>query len=427
MKNFLSLFKKLYNKIIYSIAFYPVLITVALFLLAWVSLFIEDYEIVATLKEKVPHLIIQDRETARVILSTLVGSILSLTVFSFTMVMVVLNQASANFSPRLLPGLISNKRHQIILGVYIGTLTYCMIILISLGAYGVDSKSFGLSTMIAALLGVLCVGLFVSFINSISGAIQIHNIIDRVARSSDKKLKEQKDSMLVEPSRSTKDITFLQELKMDRTGYYRGFDISLIADELKDKDNVINILAFEDQHLWEGTPIVRIEHTLDEDEMEALRLGLHITANRHEGNSSLGGMIRLMEVAVKAMSPGINDPGTAISVITRLGALMNTVLEIPNEVLLNPKDCNLKVIGTTISGKALMQTIVQPIRLYSKKDSSVMMALINALRFIQSNSNISEDKRGDVARELLAIAEDIKMNVENEMDKKDILSLFHGQ
>ncbi|RKN78715.1 DUF2254 domain-containing protein [Ulvibacterium marinum] len=428
MKNFLSFFKKLYNKIIYSIAFYPVIITIGLFFLAWLSLFAEDFEVVTTLKEKVPHLIIQDRETARVILSTLVGSILSLTVFSFTMVMVVLNQASANFSPRLLPGLISNKRHQIILGVYIGTLTYCMIILISLGAYGVDSKSFGLSTMIAALLGVLCVGLFVSFINSISGAIQIHNIIDRVARSSAKKLKEQKINMSSEAaSESTKDISFSQELKMDETGFYRGFDIPLIADELKDKDNVINILAYEDQHLWEGTPIVRIEHSLDEDEIEALRLGLHISTNRHEGNSSLGGMIKLMEVAVKAMSPGINDPGTAISVITRLGTLMNTVLQIPNEVLLNPKDCNLKVIGSTISGKILMQTIVQPIRLYSKKDSSVMMALINALRFIQSNSNISKEKREDVARELMAIAEDIKLNIENEMDKKNTLSLLHGQ
>ncbi|MDB4293247.1 DUF2254 domain-containing protein [Maribacter sp.] len=427
MKNFLSLFKKLYNKIIYSIAFYPVLITVGLFFLAWVSLFMEDFEIVGTLKENLPHLIIQDRETARVILSTLVGSILSLTVFSFTMVMVVLNQASANFSPRLLPGLISNKRHQIILGVYIGTLTYCMIILISLGAYGVDSKSFGLSTMIAALLGVLCVGLFVSFINSISGAIQIHNIIDRVARSSAKKLKECKNNISNEAaSEGTDDISFSQVLKMNRTGYYRGFDISLIDDELKDKDNVINILAFEDQHLWEGTPIVRIEHPLSDDEIEALRLGLHISTNRHEGNSSLGGMIKLMEVAVKAMSPGINDPGTAISAITRVGKLMNSILEIPKEVLLNPKNCNLKVIGTTISGKNLMQTIVQPIRLYSKKDSSVMSALIKALKYIQSNSDISEKKRKDVERELRAIAEDIRMNIENEMDKKDILSLLNS-
>ena len=131
-KSVLKLVKVLYSRVLLSIAFYPVLISFGFCLLAFVILELESLALAKKLKENIPYLFIEDYETARAILTTLIGGILSLTVFSFTMVMVVLSQASSNFSPRLLPSLVSNKRHQLILGVYIGTLLYCIIILIVL-------------------------------------------------------------------------------------------------------------------------------------------------------------------------------------------------------------------------------------------------------------------------------------------------------
>ena len=184
-----SLFKYLkitYFKILESIAFYPVLLCVIFLLLAGVTTRIENVAFILKIKSKLPHLFISDYETSRSILTTLVGGILSLTVFSFSMVMVVLNQASTNYSPRLLPSLIANKKHQIILGFYIGTLLYCIFVLIILGANGSDSV--GLSTMLAALFGVFCIGLFVYFIHNISTTIQINNIIDGIYSSSKKSL-----------------------------------------------------------------------------------------------------------------------------------------------------------------------------------------------------------------------------------------------
>ncbi|NIU61616.1 MAG: DUF2254 domain-containing protein, partial [Pseudomonas stutzeri] len=59
---------------------------------------------------------------ARLILGTLVGGIISLMVFSFSMVMVVLNSAASSLSPRVIPALISSRSHQVVLGVYLGTI-----------------------------------------------------------------------------------------------------------------------------------------------------------------------------------------------------------------------------------------------------------------------------------------------------------------
>ncbi len=419
--------KKIYRRIIYSIAFYPVVISVAFILIAFFALYAEDFKMVMSFKEKVPHLIIQDRETARVILATLVGSILSLTVFSFTMVMVVLNQASSNFSPRLLPGLISNKGHQIILGIYIGTLTFCMIILISLGAYGVDSESFGLSTMIAAFLGIFCVGLFVSFINSISKAIQIHNIIDRVAKYTTHELGQKLErKTYIKENALVSEATYALQLKLDRSGYFMGFDVDLVPKRIKELDLQIEILAYEEEYLWIGTPILGLTMNLEKDDIETLQDLLLITTNRDESDSSLGGMIQLMEVAVKAMSPGINDPGTAVNVVRRLGTLLDQALQIPDTVLMTDESFKFKVIGKTISCETLMRTIIQPIRHYSKKDSLVVCELINALKFLEKDAKIPQNKRSIVSRELKALQMDIEMNIENEIDKQHILKLIVG-
>ncbi len=423
MEKIFSYLKKIYRQVVYSIGFYPFLISAAFFFLAWLSLYAEDFEIVSDFKEKVPHLIIQDRETARVILATLVGSILSLTVFSFTMVMVVLNQASSNFSPRLLPGLISDKGHQMILGVYIGTLTFCMIILISLGAYGVDSTSFGLSTMIAASLGVLCVGLFVSFINSISKAIQIHNIIGRITDFSLKKLEHQSKLKSYDDNDESK-LPNTKELNTDRTGYFRGFDVALIEETLKDKDILVEILAYKDQHVWKDDAILKYTGSLSDEELNALQARIDISSNHHESNSSTGGMVQLMEVAVKAMSPGINDPGTAKIVISKLGILMNKALEIPGKVLLTDKDCSVRVVGRNISGETLMRMVIQPIRLYSKKDVSVLGELIQALKFLERNQKILPEIRKAVTDELKALQHDLEINIDNEMDKSHLLTLL---
>ncbi|MDY7394972.1 DUF2254 family protein [Aureibaculum sp. 2210JD6-5] len=123
-KTILKFFKKQSQDVVHSIAFYPVLISLTYLLLAIGGLQVENLELISSLKKKIPYIFIEDYETARSILSTIIGGILSLTVFSFTMVMVVLNQASSNFSPRLLPNLISNKKHH-----YIGNIHWHLTVL----------------------------------------------------------------------------------------------------------------------------------------------------------------------------------------------------------------------------------------------------------------------------------------------------------
>lgn len=424
-KTILKFLKKQYHEVIHSIAFYPVLISIAFLILAIVSIQIENLEMVIAIKKKIPYIFIEDYETARAILSTIIGGILSLTVFSFSMVMVVLNQASSNFSPRLLPSLISNKKHQIILGFYIGTLLYCIIILTTLGAYGIDSNSVGLSTMFAAIASLVCIGLFVYFINSISRAIQIHNIIDRIYNATNNHLENElenlKQNNVVVKSVNTENWTTLY---INTTGYFRGFDTSLIKDSIKNKENHIEIIPYINQHIWKGMPVLKIKESVSEEVQKNLLFCFNISSDRHEGDKGITGMIKLMEIAVKAMSPGINDPGTAIDAINKIGQLLCEFLKYPN-IISKPVANNMLIITEhTISAPELMRILIQPIRLYSKKDNSVLYVLLKSLQYIEVNSHISNKNKTVIKKELEALKYDISENISNKFDKENLITLF---
>lgn len=426
MKTIIKFIKNYYTKVLQSIAFYPVLISILFLIIAFGGLEIENFEPIRKLKKNLPYLFIQDYETARSILSTFIGGILSLTVFSFTMVMSVLSQASSNFSPRLLPDLISNKRHQIILGVYIGTLSYCIIILISLGAAGVDSSSLGLSTMFAALLGVVCIGLFVYFIHNISRAIQIQNIVDSISKSSSKyfktKLTAQKESKEAIETIDTDGWTLI---KSSKSGYFRDFDPALLSDSIKDNENDIFVIPYINQHIWQGAPLLKIKRLPTEKEQENLDFCVTLSPDRLDGEKGIGGLIKLMEIAVKAMSPGVNDPGTAIDAIIKLTELLRSLLQLPQISVEKSKNGKLRIIKKIIDADETMRVLIQPIRQYSKQDSAVCYVLIEALQFITQEPDISQDKKAVIEAELAALKRDIEKSIENETDKQRVLRLIN--
>jgi len=417
--------KKTYQRALRSIAFYPVFISVALLFFALLTLSLENLGVVIEVKKSTSYLFIEDTDTARTILSTLIGGILSLTVFSFTMVMVVLSQASSNFSPRLLPGLVSNKKHQLILGWYIGTLLYCTMILISLGAYELENSTVGMSTTIAAILGICCVGLFVSFIHTISRAVQIQNIVGRICKLTAKNIDKQLEAVLSEeiPLKSVRDDNF-KLILAKKDGYFQGFDTDLLNTDVLTEDLQLVVIPYSCEHLYKGDPLFRTSRPVTQEEEESLYFACSISKDLHDGKHPLLGMIKLMEVAVRAMSPGVNDPGTALDVVHKLGPLLDKMIRLPAYTSTHHTGMGLVVMKTNISTSELLDTVIQPIRLYGKEDSSLIEGLLKVLKYLSSAQNISEEDREAIEDERKAFEENIAAFITNTKDKKRIAEVL---
>ncbi len=157
----------LYLNVVNGIAFYPTLIAIGLFFLSLFTLYIDERSPGLLLGYEIPIKNILYPDSARTLLGAIAGSMISLMVFSFSMVMIILSQTSSNYSPRLLPNLIGQRSKQVVMGFYIGTIAYTFTVLTS-----IDSKlyAFGvptLSIIINSLLSLLCLALFVSFINDV--------------------------------------------------------------------------------------------------------------------------------------------------------------------------------------------------------------------------------------------------------------------
>ena len=113
MKKYLYIVLKSLGKLESNIAFYPSIISLFGMLFAFSMIYLESIGVFKYLVEHAPILVVNNAETARSLLTTFIAGLISILVISFLLVMILLNQASSNFLPRLLPRLISNRRHQI--------------------------------------------------------------------------------------------------------------------------------------------------------------------------------------------------------------------------------------------------------------------------------------------------------------------------
>ena len=213
-------------------------------------------------------------------------------------------------------------------------------------------------------------------------------------------------------------------VQIDRTGYYRSFDVSLMKKSIRNNGNHIEILPYINEHIWKGTPALRVKDFVSEDEVENLLSCFDISSDRHESNENVTGMMKLMEIAVKAMSPGINDPGTAINAINKIGQLLYKFLEFPEVISESAADSKLIITSHTVSAQELMRIFIQPIRLYSRQDNSVLYVLLKSLQFIKNNPNISYQNKTVIDIELEALKIDIEKNIENPFDKNSLIELF---
>ena len=152
-----NVFFRVVKRIKGSIALYPVLIPAAYAALAALVLVFESTTTAAALRDKLPSGL-TDADNSREILGTLITGIISLTVFSFSMVMVVLNGAAARLSPRVLPGLVSDTRNQVTLGIYLGSIVYFLLLIGTLNKNDPASVP-ALGLLLALLFGMSCMAI----------------------------------------------------------------------------------------------------------------------------------------------------------------------------------------------------------------------------------------------------------------------------
>ncbi|TLX59474.1 DUF2254 domain-containing protein [Stutzerimonas nosocomialis] len=369
-----ALFRALY-RIRHSIAFYPTVIAAAYLVASGLVIAFEATPLASRLRDDLPSGL-TDADNAREILGTLITSIVSLMVFSFSMVMVVLNGAATRLSPRVLPGLISDLRNRVILGVYLGSILYYLsqIILINKN----DPQSIPtLGMLLAVLFAAVCLILFVVFIRSVSQSIQVDWNVNRLHQEALKQLEARKKRLRQAPP--VPDDSQWPCLVAQRPGYLRNVNEKRLGELLGKRDRVATLQVEPGFFLIEGHPLIKLSGELSEREAQEVQDCMDFSNDEYASSNAAYGMRQMSEIAVKAISPAVNDPGTAIRTLNLIGVLLGRMMGVP------PYD-----VGCFDNGKPrlfyrqlpihrVLTAVTSPIRNYGRGDPQVIIALLQCL------------------------------------------------
>jgi uncharacterized membrane protein len=422
MKKYLRIVRRIYFQIINSIAFYPSLIALAFFMLAVGIMYIEYMDAVEDFKEKISFLLVADKDTAKSVLTTLVASLISLTVFSFSMVMVVLNTAASNLSPRVLPGLVSKKAHQVVLGVYLGSIIYCLILIINVQKNEESYQTPTLGVLLAMVFGIICLGLFVYFIDSISRTIQTDHVLNQIFNQTRKRLQKWTNRYSKSNSITLPNTEGWFYIYSNQSGYFKDMARQELCKLLAKHNLEVYVRITKGFFTVKGFPLISVNRDITDDEELIEEILGHFTffVEEYARDHYSYGFRQISEIAVKALSPGINDPGTAIRAVDMLSILYIDKMGLPDfDVQLDEED-KPRLYYREYNFKELLFEMLTPIRGYGHSDTLLMMNLIEACKNMLYSPHLNDQHEKDIAEFLRAVAEDAASKIENSLDQSSI-------
>lgn len=375
-----NLLFRAYQRITHSLAFYPTLIALGFFLLCLLNIAIEYQPWLMALKQHFAFGLVRNPDNARLILGTLVGGILSLMVFSFSMVMVVLNNAAATLSPRVLPGLISSKSHQKTLGFYLGTIIYALLLITTI-EQSEQHQVPSLGVLVTLGLGIACLGLFVEFIRSISQSIQVEYILNNLYATTLEKLSNSVSNLAdgQQPPSWPDDQQWIV-VDAQCSGYFKALNVHTLNTLLVDNDLRMTVLVHRGFFVVPGHPLLKLDREVDEELRQQLLDCFDFFVEQYVSTHYVFGCKQISEIAVKALSPGINDPGTAITAIDMLSVLFGQRLQLPDLEIAPLEDEAPRLFVFELPLDQLLQLIFGPIRTYGSNDPRVLTSLLQAYK-----------------------------------------------
>jgi uncharacterized membrane protein len=407
---FLEFIKNLQNKI----AFYPAVFGIFGILFAFIMMYLEEKGISKYLLEHAPLLVVQNGNTALVILSAFISGLISMIVFSFSMVMLLLSQASSNFSPRLLPGLISDKNHQIILGIYLATILYCILTLFSIQPTGDQYQMPGFSVLLGILGTIISISAFIYFIHNISQSIQINTILEHVFKSAKNLLQTliEKESEPNSVFPSSKDW---YEYHSERSGHLQDISVSLLIDICVKEDIKLRILPVKGQFILTGIPLFKSNKKLEDEIVKEISAGLGFSRSEHVEDNYVLAFKQITEIIIKAMSPGINDPGTAINGIDYLTELFALRLKKKDlSIISHNNKAYIKV--STVKFEELLYNVMASIRTYCKHDIILIQKLLLMFKYLKTQNVEKQSYLDCIDTEAKTLLCDVKQAVTNQRD-----------
>jgi len=333
-----------------------------------------------------------DPQVAQVILGNIASSIMTVVSIVFAILLMTLTLASMQFSPRIIVSFARDRVTQWTLGIFLGTFSYCMAALPT--ARSLPKPFAPVATVTGAmLLALACVGWLLFFIHHISQAISVSHIVDRIASETEAMI----DEMMPWPhvanggvKEGHVDFTSWDTPVMSAaSGYIRFIDIGRLVSASRSWHVKVLVTRRVGHFVPEGTPLFMVYKgdRLTPDHREELLSTVDIGPARTLQQDIEFGVLQIVDIALKAISPAVNDPSTGVTCVDQLSRVLIRFAsrKPPVSVMYDPPTV-ARVSVAWMDFEKLLTSAFEQIRLYSTGDVAVSLRMLRALSDIASST-----------------------------------------
>lgn len=361
----------------------PTLFSISAFLLAVFMVYI-DHRYFDKHQTLFPDVFLVDVDLSKTILGIIAGALLTMTSITFSTIMVVLTTYSSQFSPRTLQNFIRDSKTMRVLGVFIGGFVYAIFALLFMQEKAEDNHV--LTALIGVLIAFICVAFFVYFIHHIAASVQVNKLIEDLARDVLTTIKEQEEKI-----RKNRHLSLLKEkptipvnLSEKKHIYSKDFGyLQLInEEELYKKACEFGYCIEVHKKMGEFVSENKLILTIFKNKNTEVSIGDEIAIGNERTilQDVDFGLEKLAEVALRAISPGINDPNTAIECIHHLGMCLRAVSKLDGSYLVYYDDNNRMILSIPQrTYKEMLRSCFYQICHYGKDDISILITIYEAL------------------------------------------------
>lgn len=344
-------------------------------------------------------------DAAREVLSAIASSLITVTSLTFSLTVVTLQLASQQFSPRLLRTFARDRFVQRTLALFLGTFVYALTVLRTVRDSNGDQAMFvpQLAVTVAYLLALASVIGLVLFLGHLVRQIRVETLLATVsadARSSVAAVLGDSDvaacpEPLPTPPPSAVTVT------ASSTGFLVAVEGQSLCDAAAATDSVVQVDRMPGEWVVKGTPVAVVwsrGHEPLSDEARETMLGriaaaIHLGEERTSVQDVAYGLRQLVDVALKALSPGINDPTTAVYALGQLSALLCEMVgrDLGPAVYRDADDQTRLMLARPDFARLLDVAIGQP-RHYGGGDGTVLAALLHLLHDVAWRASMSAQR-----------------------------------
>lgn len=362
---------------------------------------------------------------ARGILGAIVSTMITVTGVIFSITIVALQLASSQFTPRVLRNFMADRISQVVLGMFIGTFTYALLVLRTVRSPVEDGTAFvpSMSVGVAMLLALLSIGFLIVYIHHSARSIQVPVILSRAVSETTSLIDRLFPETVGEPSPPPSDrpAGVSTVVTTSESGYLQAVDEDGIITIPGERQLVIWMEPRVGEFVLPGAPLATVwpAEAIDCETIRAIRQAFILGQERTLQQDVELGFRQIIDIAVRALSPGVNDPTTAESCLDRLAEILvrlgNRRMPRPSRTGANGR---ITFVARETTFERIAESCLQPLRHYGIEDAAFAGHLLRTVGRV--GALVPPDRRVTLAKLAREILDDAIATLDRPEDQRRV-------